>query len=160
MSFRRVLRFLGLSLSSPSNGWLLFRMLAWNYALHLLKHVLPFRVLLRIARPRNSAPRDPRQRDRVESLGAGTRIETSPADALAVARDAHPAPATGADPHEPNGLRTGSRVAVVPDDYGFDPVAGEVVASSPHEVAIRRHDPVVGEVVVHFPRVGFRVTIV
>ena len=30
-------------------------------------------------------------------------------------------------PREPNGLRAGMRVAVVPDDYGFDPVDGEVV---------------------------------
>jgi glutathione S-transferase len=50
------------------------------------------------------------------------------------------------------------RVRVVPDDYGFDPVEGELVASSPHEVAVLREAPEVGEVVVHFPRAGFRVT--
>jgi glutathione S-transferase len=49
------------------------------------------------------------------------------------------------------------RVAVVPDDYGFDPVAGEVVTSSAHEIALLRSAPEVGEVVVHFPRVGFKV---
>ena len=48
-------------------------------------------------------------------------------------------------------------VTVTPDDYGFDPVAGTLVASSVDEVAIRRSDPAVGEVVVHFPRFGFRV---
>jgi hypothetical protein len=48
-------------------------------------------------------------------------------------------------------------VHVTPDDYAFDPVAGELVASSVDEVAIRRHDPAVGTVVVHFPRFGFRV---
>ena len=50
------------------------------------------------------------------------------------------------------------RVRVVPDDYGFDPVEGELVASSRHEVALRREAPEVGEVIVHFPRAGFRVT--
>jgi hypothetical protein len=50
------------------------------------------------------------------------------------------------------------RVTVTPDDYAFDPVAGELVCSSAHEIAIRRQDPAVGEVVVHVPRFGFRVT--
>jgi len=45
---------------------------------------------------------------------------------------------------------------VTPDDYGLDPVAGEIVAVSPREVAIRRRDEQVGEIVVHFPRAGFR----
>jgi hypothetical protein len=49
------------------------------------------------------------------------------------------------------------RVAVTPDDYGFDPVAGELVFSGVHEIAVRRQDAAVGEVVVHFPRYGFRV---
>lgn len=51
----------------------------------------------------------------------------------------------------------GARVRVVPDDYGFDPVEGELVASSVHEVAIRCSASEVGDVVVHFPRAGFRV---
>ena len=45
----------------------------------------------------------------------------------------------------------------MPDDYGFDPVAGELVCSSVNEVAVRRVDEQVGEIVVHFPRLGFRV---
>jgi hypothetical protein len=49
------------------------------------------------------------------------------------------------------------RVTVTPDDYAFDPVAGELVGSSAHEIALRREEPALGEVVVHFPRVGFRV---
>jgi hypothetical protein len=32
---------------------------------------------------------------------------------------------------------------------------GELVFSTPHEIAIKRHDPAVGDVVVHFPRAGF-----
>jgi hypothetical protein len=32
---------------------------------------------------------------------------------------------------------------------------GELVSSSAQHVAIRRRDPVAGEVVVHFPRAGF-----
>jgi hypothetical protein len=48
-------------------------------------------------------------------------------------------------------------VAVTPDDYGKVPVAGQLVTLSLNEIAIRRTDPRVGEVTVHFPRIGYRV---
>jgi len=96
--------------------------------------------------------------ERMGALGDGDRTDVSPADALAIARDSRPAAGGGVDPHEPNGLTAGARVAVTPDDYAFDPVDGELVGSSAYEVAIRRQDAAVGEVVVHFPRYGYRVT--
>jgi glutathione S-transferase len=94
---------------------------------------------------------------RMDALGDGERSAVTPADALAIARESRPAAAAAADPAEPNGLTPGMRVAVTPDDYAFDPVAGELVFSGVHEIAVRRQDPAVGEVVVHFPRYGFRV---
>jgi glutathione S-transferase len=98
-----------------------------------------------------------RWNERVEGLGEGEREEMVPAAALALARDRGPATQPVPDPREPNGLQPGMPVSVVPDDYGFDPVAGELVVATLQEVAVRRTDPAVGEVVVHFPRVGFRV---
>lgn len=94
---------------------------------------------------------------RVRAIGHGRRSEMSPEEAVAVARAAEPATPPSADARDPNGLRPGTRVRVMPDDYGFDPVEGELVASSVHEVALRREAPEVGAVVVHFPRAGFRV---
>ena len=96
--------------------------------------------------------------ERVDQMGHGERAETTPAEALAIAKESRPIAATGVEPGEPNGLTAGSRVAVTPDDYGFDPVTGELVNASVHEVAVRRSDPAVGEVVVHFPRIGYRLT--
>jgi glutathione S-transferase len=93
----------------------------------------------------------------LEAMGQGERRDVPAADALAVARDAEPAMPTGVDPREPSGLAADMEVTVTPDDYGFDPVAGSLVSSSPEEIAIRRSDPAVGTVVVHFPRFGFRV---
>jgi glutathione S-transferase len=94
---------------------------------------------------------------RVDALGQGERAAMEPAEALAIARESTPARGTGVESGEPNRLTAGSRVAVVPDDYGFDPVAGELVVASLHEVAVKRTDPDLGELVVHFPRIGFRV---
>lgn len=45
-------------------------------------------------------------------------------------------------------------MSVIADDYRGEPVSGVVVSSSAQHIAIRRSDPPVGEVVVHFPRTG------
>lgn len=95
--------------------------------------------------------------DRVAGVGHGERSECEPEEALRIAREARPADGLGADPRDPRGLRPGARVRVVPDDYAFDPVEGELVGSDVHEVAVRRSAPEVGDVVAHFPRAGFRV---
>jgi glutathione S-transferase len=94
---------------------------------------------------------------RVKTIGHGKPSPMDKKEALEVARSATPATTPEADPGEPNGLRPGDRVAVMADDYGRDAIAGEVVCSSAQEIAIRRTDPLVGEVVVHFPRAGFLV---
>jgi glutathione S-transferase len=97
--------------------------------------------------------------ERVRAVGHGRRSECAPDEALRIASASRPRAAPAPlDERDPNGLAPGMRVRVVPDDYGFDPVEGELVASSPHEVAVLREAPEVGEVVVHFPRAGFRVT--
>jgi glutathione S-transferase len=95
--------------------------------------------------------------ERVAGIGHGKRSEIAPAEALAIASKAEPLPGAGVARGEPNGLVAGERVSVVPDDYGFDPVVGELVAADVHEVAVRRSSPETGTVVVHFPRAGFRV---
>jgi transglutaminase superfamily protein len=68
MTARRIRRFLALAVSSPSTTWLFVRMLAWNYSLRGLKGVLPFKTLLRLARPAPRAGVDQVQLARVELL--------------------------------------------------------------------------------------------
>ena len=89
--------------------------------------------------------------DRVAGFGHGTYEEMSSAAAVEIARAAIPRTATASDPGDPNARRLGERVSVVHADFGRDPVMGEVVASSAHEIAIRRHDERSGEVIVHLP---------
>ena len=92
---------------------------------------------------------------RMKAIGHGNRSEMSRADALAVARAATPVTTPRADPHEPNGLKPGDLVSVMADDYGRDPITGELVASSADTISIRRTDPDLGELCLHFPRTGF-----
>jgi hypothetical protein len=94
---------------------------------------------------------------RVRAVGHGSRTEMTTAEALEIASKATPETEELSDPNDPNGRKPGDHVAVMPDDYGKIRVAGEIVALSPQHIAIRRHDPQAGDVVVHFPRAGFLV---
>jgi glutathione S-transferase len=94
---------------------------------------------------------------RVRTIGHGTRTEMTAAGALEIAAKTVPETEELSDPNDPNGRKPGDKVEVMPDDYGKIRVAGEIVALSPQHVAIRRHDPRAGDVVVHFPRAGFLV---
>jgi glutathione S-transferase len=94
--------------------------------------------------------------ERMRALGHGARREMGAGEALAVARSCTPA-APGPVVDDELGLRRGDRVTVTPDDYGRVPVEGELVTLTVREVAIRRETAETGEVVVHFPRLGYRV---
>lgn len=95
--------------------------------------------------------------ERLAAVGHGERSECAPEEALERARNAVSETARRADPGEPNGLAPGERVRVLPDDDGFDPVEGELVASDARTVSVGRASAETGAVVVHFPRAGFRV---
>jgi len=94
---------------------------------------------------------------RLRAIGHGRRTEMPSAEALKIAREATPQTEELHDPNDPNGRKVGDKVEISPDDYGKVRVGGEIVALSPLHIAIRRHDPRAGEVVVHFPRAGFLV---
>ncbi|MCE9521940.1 MAG: glutathione S-transferase family protein [Alphaproteobacteria bacterium] len=95
--------------------------------------------------------------ERVKAIGQGTHTPMESKEAIAIANAATSQAEAHTDPHDPNGRKPGDRVSVVPDDYGRDPVAGDLVFASAQEIAIKRNDPLVGNVVVHFPRAGFLV---
>ncbi|HEY1836931.1 MAG TPA: hypothetical protein VGG36_04690, partial [Rhizomicrobium sp.] len=95
---------------------------------------------------------------RVTAIGHGTPTPMDSKEALAIAQAAKPNAKRADDPFDPRGLRVGDKVNVSADDYGRDPIAGEIVFGDAHEIAIARHDHAVGDVVVHFPRAGFVIT--
>ncbi|MBI3769125.1 MAG: glutathione S-transferase family protein [Deltaproteobacteria bacterium] len=94
--------------------------------------------------------------DRVDAMGHGASTPLSADEALAIAARSDPATPPATDPADPNGAKPGDRVTVTADDYALDPVAGQIVALTASDIAIRRRDPQVGEIVVHFPQAGFR----
>src|SRR5262245_17355991 len=93
--------------------------------------------------------------ERVAAIGHGRRSPMTSKQALEAAKTATSIESVTPDPRDPVGRKPGQTVTVTPDDTGRDPVVGELVASSVHEIVIRRSDPAVGKVCVHFPRAGF-----
>jgi glutathione S-transferase len=92
---------------------------------------------------------------RMDGIGHGKPTDMDAEAAFAVARDAQPETPRASMVGEAQGLAPGMRAAVMADDYGRDPVAGEIAHVSAQEIAVRRAAEGAGEVVVHFPRAGF-----
>lgn len=92
---------------------------------------------------------------RLAAVGQGKRSEMDPKRALEIARDATPEPATGIDPNDALGISPETTVRVSPSDYAEVDVIGELVATTVRTVTIRRDDPDVGQVHVHFPKIGY-----
>jgi glutathione S-transferase len=102
-------------------------------------------------------PRVTAWRTRMAGFGHGKESPMTAEEALAVGTRATPAPVATDPPQLPEGFVLGQNAAVLPVDYGFNPVRGELVVCSAREYAIRRSDPQAGDIVVHFPRQGFAV---
>ena len=92
---------------------------------------------------------------RLAAVGQGKRSEMDPKRALEIARDATPEPATGIDPNDALGISPETTVRVSPSDYAEVDVIGELVATTVRTVTIRRDDSDVGQVHVHFPKIGY-----
>ena len=94
---------------------------------------------------------------RMQSIGHGEPEPMSAGTALALARQTPtnmvPLVADDAWPQ----LSIDTDVTVTPQDYGAVPVSGRLHRLDHREIAILRQDERAGEVIVHFPRAGYRV---
>jgi len=95
--------------------------------------------------------------DRMNAIGHGERTDIDAATAHTAARESEPEPSTGVEDNPFHDFRSNDTVAVVPDDYGFDPVIGRLTALNHHRISIERNADGIGSVAVHFPRSGYRV---
>ncbi|MEX0280992.1 MAG: glutathione S-transferase family protein [Arenibacterium sp.] len=98
--------------------------------------------------------------DRMTAIGHGTSTDMSPADALDIARTSSPRTPQQEDSADPQGLTPGQKAQVAPlTDSGETAVAGVLRAITRDTVTLTLDTPECGEVAVHFPRVGYRVTL-
>jgi len=87
--------------------------------------------------------------------GAG-ETEISGKEALETAKAAEPNKETKIAAMNVDDLEEGDTVEVMPIDYGFDPVRGRLSIASLEELVVLRRDDQLGEIAVHFPRIGFQ----
>jgi glutathione S-transferase len=94
---------------------------------------------------------------RMDTFGTGSMTEMSAEEALATARGAKSVTTVDVEAGDISGLKAGDAVVVAAEDMGRDPVQGSLLVLNAERIAVRRSDPRAGEVVVHFPRVVYRV---
>lgn len=98
-------------------------------------------------------------RQRIIDMGEGARSDIEPQAALDIARDNEPdvtPPANAvADPELP----IGKTVSIKPDDYGQEVTTGEIAWITADEIAVTRQDADVGTVMVHYPRLGYFISL-
>lgn len=94
---------------------------------------------------------------RVAELGEGRRTRIDAGAALEEALRCEPVPYLDIDPYDAQALTQGMRVRVSADDTRRGEVEGEVTVALPNRISVRRSHPRIGTVVVHFPRLGYRV---
>ncbi|MCX7272463.1 MAG: glutathione S-transferase family protein [Burkholderiales bacterium] len=108
----------------------------------------------RLAFERAPFPRIGAWMERVRAIGHGRPQPMPAAEAIAIARAATPAALPLATPH-PEDPPLGSIVRVRADDNGQEVTQGILVHLAADEIALRRDDERAGEVIVHFPRLGY-----
>jgi glutathione S-transferase len=96
-------------------------------------------------------------RARMAVFGQGKPVELSGEEALTIASHSEPITAEKRGGLGPDDIAIGEQVEVLPTDYGLNPVTGTLLVSSVEEIAVTRQDETLGELVVHFPRMGFQV---
>ncbi len=95
-------------------------------------------------------------RERMREYRHGTHEDLSSTDAIAIAHGSAPQPGAEAFADVHGFAKGGAGAGGHPATRALDPVEGELVISTHNEIAVRRIDPRAGEVVVHFPRVGYQ----
>ncbi len=93
-------------------------------------------------------------RERMRAFGHGTAEQLSSLEALSIARQSAPAPSAGLS-GDTHGFALGEKVVIAATDTGVDPVEGTLYGATCDRLSIARTDPRAGDVVVHFPRIGF-----
>jgi glutathione S-transferase len=92
--------------------------------------------------------------DRMAAFGHGTAEKLGSLDALRIAKESTPAASAGSS-GDTHGIALGEKVVIAATDTGVDPVEGTLYAVTKDRLSIARTDPRAGDVVVHFPRIGF-----
>ena len=91
---------------------------------------------------------------RMRAFGHGTIHTMMAHEALEAAATATPRPAASSSPFDED-PPIGERIRIRANDYGTEAVEGELVAIDSQAITVSRRDATLGELFVHFPRLGY-----
>ncbi|MGH1361862.1 MAG: glutathione S-transferase family protein [Burkholderiaceae bacterium] len=101
-----------------------------------------------------------RWEENVRAIGHGSSSEMSPEEAITRAKGLESTAESGVAANEPQGLKVGLPVTIMPDvNGGEQPVSGKIRFANAESVAIDRTAEDVGTICVHFPRAGYRIDV-
>ncbi len=101
-----------------------------------------------------------RWEENVRAIGHGSSSEMSPEEAITRAKGLESTAESGVAANEPQGLKVGLPVTIMPDvNGGEQPVSGKIRFANAESVAIDRTAEDVGAICVHFPRAGYRIDV-
>lgn len=111
----------------------------------------------RIGEILDQRPRVCRWLDRMKAVGHGDVKPMEPEESLERARNDAAEIDARADHGDLMGRKLGETVRITADDYGRNTVTGELASAAFEEVVIRRRHADLGDVFLHFPRIGFQI---
>jgi len=93
---------------------------------------------------------------RMAAFGHGAKHSMTPQKAREIAAAANPQPVEPSHPFDED-PPVGKRVRIRASDYGKEAVEGTLVTISPHVITVSRNEATLGEICVHFPRLGYEI---
>ena len=96
--------------------------------------------------------------ERMAKIGHGRFSALDASEAVRMARESEPVGVTRPQALHVVDLALGEPVEIAATDYGMEPVRGTLVHADNDSLALARSDDRAGDVIVHFPRTGFRIT--
>lgn len=93
--------------------------------------------------------------DRMQAIGHGAMEKFSAVEAIAVAAACVPAPLHDDRFQDDHGIAIGSRVSIRAESFGLEPTEGVLMAATRMHYTLLRTDARVGDMYVHFPRIGY-----
>ena len=93
--------------------------------------------------------------DRMASIGHGAATQMTAEAALAIARDSSPMILGDEIHQDDHGIALGSNVVITAESFGLEPTVGRLVAATRTRYTLSREDAQLGQVHIHFSRIGF-----
>ena len=97
--------------------------------------------------------------EKMRGMESGDATPMEASVALEIARATHPDMTPPDDVVEDPALPADAQVTIQADDYGQEVTQGKVVWTRDNELAVLRHDADLGDILVHYPKQGYRISV-